>query len=176
MADKETNGTEELVQAYNKAVECAVSSMDAGVAQATSTVKLMNEAAENERREFGKVLEQGAIQSRKRSEELATVLPVMFQGFAVKPGTSAPEFGPEFQESVGKLIASERAFYESMAQAWVQYFTGAEQRRSTAAKALMDGNAKMLESSQRAARGAVEYGEALFNWSMETANAQNKKS
>ena len=82
MADKETIGTEELVQAYNKAVECAVSSMDAGVAQATSAVKLMNEAAENERKEFGKVLEQGAVQSRKRSEELATVLPGIWQGFA----------------------------------------------------------------------------------------------
>ena len=181
MADKATNGTEDLVQAYNKAIECAVGAMDAGVAQATSAVKLMNEAAETERKEFGKVLEQGTIQARKRSENMAVVLPGMFQGFAVKPGAATPEFGPQVfspdvKESIGKLIESETAFYESMAQAWVQYITGFEQRRGAATKALMESNVKALESSQRAARGAVEYGEALFNWSLETANAQNKKS
>lgn len=176
MADKATNGTEDLVQAYNKAVECAVSATDASVAQATIAVKLMSEAAETERKEFGKVMEQGTAQARKRSENLAAVLPGIWQGFAVKPGASAPEFGAEFQESVGKLIESETAFYESMAQVWVQYFTGTEQRRSAATKALMENNVKALESSQRAAKGAVEYGEALFNWSMETAKAQSKKS
>ena len=176
MADKATNGTEDLVQAYNKAIECAVGAMDAGVAQATSAVKLMNEAAETERKEFGKVLEQGGIQARKRSENIAVVLPGMFQGFAVKPGAATPEIGPEVKESIGKLIESETAFYESMAQAWVQYITGFEQRRGAATKALMESNVKALESSQRAARGAVEYGEALFNWSLETANAQSKKS
>ena len=176
MADKATNGTEELVQAYNKAVESAVSAMDAGVGQATSAVKLLSDASETERKELGKALEQGTIQARKRSENMAVVLPGMFQGFAVKPGAPAPEFGAEFQESVGKLIASETAFYESMAQAWVQYITGFEQRRGAATKALMESNVKALESGQRAARGAVEYGEALFNWSLETANAQSKKS
>ena len=175
MADKATNGTDELVQAYNRAVESAVGAFDTGVAQATTTVKLLADTAEEERREFAKVVEQGTIQARKRSENLAAVLPVMFQGFAVKPGAAAPEIGPEVKESIGKLIEGETAFYESLSQSWMQYISGAEQRRSAAANSLMESNARVLESSRKAARGAVEYGEAVFNWSMETANAQNTK-
>ena len=63
------------------------------------------------------------------------------------------------------------AFYESWTQAWVQYVAGSEQRRTATAKAIMESNAKVVESSQRAAKGAVEYGGALFNWSMENVNA-----
>ena len=33
----------------------------------------------------------------------------------------------------------------------------------------------VIESGQKAAKGAVEYGEAVFNWSVETVNAQNAK-
>ena len=180
MADKATNGTDDLVQAYNRAVESAVGAFDTSIAQATNTVKLLADAAEAERREYGKVLEQGAIQARKRSENLAAVLPVMFQGFAVKPGAAAPEIGPQVfnpdvKESIGKLIEGETAFYESLAQAWMQYVSDSEQRRSVATKALMENNAKVLESSQKAAKGAIEYGEAVFNWSVETAKAQNSK-
>ncbi len=184
MADKATNGTDDLVQAYNRAVESAVGAFDTGIAQATNTVKLLADAAEAERREYGKVLEQGAIQARKRSENLAAVLPVMFQGFAVKPGAAAPEIGPQVfnqafnpdvKESVSKLIEGETAFYESLAQAWMQYILDSEQRRSAATKALMESNARVIESGQKAAKGAVEYGEAVFNWSVETVNAQNAK-
>lgn len=180
MADKATNGTDDLVQAYNRAVESAVGAFDTGIAQAANTVKLLADAAEAERREYGKVLEQGAIQARKRSENLAAVLPVMFQGFAVKPGAAAPEIGPQVfnpdvKESIGKLIEGETAFYESLAQEWMQYISDSEQRRSVATKALMENNAKVLESSQKAAKGAIEYGEAVFNWSVETAKAQNSK-
>ena len=175
MADKATNGTEDLVQAYNRAVESAVGAFDTGVAQATTTVKLLADAAEAERKEFAKVVEQGTNQARKRGENLATVLPVIFQGFAVKPGAAAPEIGPEIKESIGKLIEGEAAFYESLSQAWMQYMFDSEQRRSVAAKALMESNAKVIESSRKAAKGAVEYGEAVFGWSVETANAQNAK-
>ena len=175
MAEKATNGTDDMVQAYNRAVESAVGAFDTGVAQTTATVKLLADAAEAERREYGKVLEQGAIQARKRGENLAAVLPVMFQGFAVKPGAAAPEIGPEVKESIGKLMEGETAFYQSLSQAWMQYVSGAEQRRSAAAKALMESNARVIESGQKAAKGAVEYGEAVFNWSVEAANAQNAK-
>ena len=172
MADKATNGTDDLVQAYNRAVESAIGAFDTGVAQATTAVKVLSDATETERAEFGKVLEQGVAQTRKRGENLAAVLPVMFQGFAVKPG-AAPEIGPEVKESVGKLIADETAFYDSMAQSWVQYISGLEQRRGAAAKAMLESNAKVIESGQKAAKGAVEYGEALFGWSVETANARS---
>ena len=175
MADKATNGTDDLVQAYNRAVESAVGAFDNSVAQAATTVKLLADTAEAERREFAKVLEQGTIQARKRSENLAAVLPAMFQGFALKPGIAAPEIGPEVKESIGKLTEGETAFYESLSQAWMQYILDSEQRRSAATRALMESNAKVIESSQKAARGAVEYGEAVFSWSLEAANAQNTK-
>ena len=175
MADKATNGTDDLVQAYNRAVESAVGAFDTGVAQAANTVKLLADTSEAERREFAKVLEQATIQARRRSENLAAVLPVMFQGFALKPGAAAPEIGPEVKESIGKFIEGETAFYETLSHAWMQYMFDSEQRRSAAAKALMEGNARVIESSQKAVRGAVEYGEAVFSWSVETANAQNTK-
>ena len=175
MADKAINGTDDLVQAYNRAIESAMGAFDTGFAQATSTAKLLADAAETERREFGKVLEQGTAQARVRSENMAAALPVMFQGPAVKPGAAAPQVAPEFTESIGKLINGEMVFYESLAQAWMQYVSGSEQRRSAASKALMESNAKVLESGQKATKGAVEYGEALFTWSVETANAQNVK-
>lgn len=175
MADKATNGTDDLVQAYNRAVESAVSAFDTSIAQATTTVKLLADTAEAERREFAKALELGTIQARKRSENLASVLPVMFQGLAVKPGIAAPEIGPEVKESIGKMIEGETAFYESLSRAWMQYIFDSEQWRGAATKALMESNARVIESSQRAARGAVEYGEAVFSWSVETANAQNTK-
>ena len=171
MADKATNGTEDLVQAYNRAVESTVGAVDTSVAQATTTAKLLADAAETERKEFGKVLEQGAGQARKRSETLAAVLPGLFQGIAVTPGSGPSSFGPEVRESISKLLESEMAFYESWTQAWVQYVAGSEQRRTATAKAIMESNAKVVESSQRAAKGAVEYGGALFNWSMENVNA-----
>ena len=173
MADKATNGTDDLVQAYNRAVESAIGAFDTGVAQATTAVKVLSDAAETERAEFGKVMEQGAAQARKRGENLAAVLPGMYQAFAVKPGAAAPEIGPEVKESVGKLIEGETAFYESMSQAWMQYISELEQRRSAAAKSLMESNVKVIESGQKAAKGAVEYGEALFGWSVETANARS---
>lgn len=181
MADKATNGTDDLVQAYNRAVESAVGAFDTGIAQAANTVKLLADAAEAERMEYGKVLEQGAIQARKRSENLAAVLPVMFQGFSVKsgvkPGAAAPEIGPqgfnpEVKESIGKLMESETAFYQSLSQTWMQYITGFEQRRSEAAKSIMESNAKVVESGQQVAKDAAEYGGALVNWSMETVNSK----
>ena len=172
MADKATNGTEDLVQAYNRAVESTIGAVDTSVAQTATTAKLLTDAAEAERQEFGKVLEQGAGQARKRSENLAAVFPSLFQGMAVKPGSSATPFGPEVGESISKLVESEMAFYESWTQAWMLYMTGSEQRRSATAKAIMESNAKVVESSQSAAKGAVEYGGALFNWSVETVNAK----
>ena len=172
MADKATNGTEDLVQAYNKAVESTVGAVDTSVAQVTATAKLLTDAAEAERKEFGKVLEQGTGQARKRSENLAAVWPGLFQGIAATPGSGATPFGPQVQESISKLVESEMAFYESWTQAWMQYMTGLEQRRSATAKGIMESNARVVESSQRAAKGAVEYGGALFNWSMETVNAK----
>ena len=113
MADKPTNGTEDLVQAYNKAVESTVGAVDTSVAQATAAAKLLTDAAEAERKEFGKVLEQGAGQARKRSENLAAVWPGMFQGIAATPGPGATPLGPQVQESISKLVESEMAFYES---------------------------------------------------------------
>ena len=175
MADKATNGTDDLVQAYNQAVESAVGAFDTSVAQATATMKLLADTAEAERREFAKVLEQGTIQARKRGENMAAVLPAMFQGLAFKPGAAAPEISPEVKESIGKLIEGETAFYESLSHAWMQYISGAEQRRSAVSNALMENNASLIESSQKAARGTVEYGESVFNWSVEAANAQNTK-
>ena len=173
MADKATNGTEDLVQAYNRAVESAMGAFDASVAQANATVNLLAETAEAERREFGKALEQGASQARKRSENLAAVLPVMFQGFSVKPGAPAPEIGLEVKESAGRLMEGEAAFYQALSQVWMQYILDFEQRRSAATKTLMESNARVIESGQRAARGAAEYGQALFVWSAEAANARN---
>ena len=176
MSDKATNGTENLVQAYNRAVESAVGAFDAGVAQSTVNTRLLTDAAETERREFANIVEQGTALARRRGENLAAVLPEMFQAFAVKPGGTAPEFSPEARESISKLIESETEFYQSLTQAWMQYITGSEQRRSATTSALLEGNAKMLEASQNAARGAAEYGEAIFNWSMETATARNDRS
>ena len=175
MADRDTNGTEDLVQAYDRSVEKAIGAFDAGVAQATGTVKLMTGAVETERREFGGLLEQGAAQARRRGENLAAVFPGLLQGFAANPATGAAEFGPEVKDSINRLIEGETAFYDAMTQAWMNYISGAEQRRSAAAGALLEGNAKAIEASQQAARGAMEFGEALFNWSMETATAQNPK-
>ena len=63
MADKATIGTEDLVQAYNKAVESTVGAVDTSVAQVTATAKLLTDAAEAERKEFGKVQEQGTGQA-----------------------------------------------------------------------------------------------------------------
>ncbi len=173
MADKATNGTGELVQAYNRAVESAIGAFDTGFAQAGAAAKALSDAAETERAEFGKALEQGAAQARQRGENMAAALPGVYQAFVFKPGAVAPEIGPEVKESVGKLIAGETAFYESMAQSWVQYLAGLEQRRGAAAKALMESNAKVIESGQQAAKGAVEYGEALFGWSVEASNARS---
>ena len=100
MADKATNGTDELVQAYNRAVESAVGAFDTSVAQATNDGQsLLADTAETERKEFARMVEQSTVQARKRSENLAAVLPEMLQGFAVKPGAVAPDIGPEIKES-----------------------------------------------------------------------------
>lgn len=172
MADKATDGTETLVQSYNKVVESAIGAFDTGVAQATTTVKLLADAAEAERGEFGKMMEQGTAQARKRNETLAAVMPGFFKVNPGTPGYGYTTFAPETQESVNKLVEGEMAFYEACTQAWVQYVTGFEQRRSEAAKSIMESNAKVVESGQCAARDAAGYGEALFNWSMETVNSQ----
>ncbi len=172
MADKATNGTEELLQAYNKAVASGLAAVDASVAQTTTTVKLVNEATQAERNEFGKVWEHGTDQARKRSENLAAVIPGMFQDIAAKPGSGVPTFGAASKESFGKLIESEMAFYQSWTQAWMQYIAGLEERRSAAVKAMLESNAKVMESSQHAVKDAVEYGGALVNWSMETINTK----
>lgn len=175
MSEKATSGNDELVQAYNRAVENAVGAFDTGIAQAAGAVRLMSEAAETERDELGKALEQGATLARKRSENLATVLPGIWQGIAIRPGAAAPESGSEARDSIGKLVESETSFYESMTEAWVKYVAGWEQRRGAAAVALMESNARVVDANQRAARGVAEYGQALFNWSMETANTKHAR-
>ena len=176
MSDKAINGTENLEQAYNRAVESAVGAFDTSITQTTAATRLMSDAAEAERKEFGKVIEQGATVTRQRNESLAATLPAIFQGFTPKPGATAPEISPDVKESINKLIESESALYESLAQTWHQYIAGSEQRRIAATKALLDSNATLLDAGQKAAKEATAYGQAYINWSLETATAQNKKS
>ncbi len=172
MAENKTNGVEELVQAYNQAVSSGIAAMDAGMAQSTAAVKLMTDAVQTERTEYGKVWEEAAGQARKRGETLFALFPTIFQGMGSIPATGIPSVNPESKESVGKIVESELAFYQSWTQAWMQYFTGVEERRSAASKTLMQSSAKAMESGQKVVKDAVKYNGALIDWSLETVNAK----
>ena len=168
MADKATNGVEELVQAYNEAVSSGMAAMDAGMAKSTAATKLVTDAMQAERTEYGKVWEAAANQARKRSENITSLFPTVFQGMGTAPTVGIPAFSPEAKESVNKIIDSEIAFYQVWTKSWMDYFAGAEARRSAAAQKLLENNAKTIASCQEAVKNAVKYGEAIVDWSLET--------
>ncbi len=170
MADKASKSPEELMQAYNKAVASGFAVADAGIAQTTAAVKMLTDAAQTERDEYGKAVEQVVSHARARGENLASVM----QSVTAIPKPGATPFGPEAKESVSKLIEGEMAFYQAWTKGWMDYFSGAEARRNAAAQAVLESNAKMAERGQEAVKSAAEYGEALMDWSME--NAKGMKS
>ena len=165
MADKATKSAEELAQAYNKAIASGFAVADAGIAQTTAAVKMFTDAVQTERDEYGKAIEQAVTHARARSESLASVM----QSMTAIPKSGAPAFTPEAKESVNKLVESEMAFYQAWTKGWMDYLSGAEARRSAAAQAMLESNAKLVESGQEAMKSAAKYGEALMDWSMESA-------
>ena len=165
MSDKATRSAEELAQAYNKAIASGFAVADAGIAQATAAVKMFTDAAQTERDEYGKAVEQAATHARARGENLAGVM----QSMTATAKSGAPAFTSEAKESVSKLIEGEMAFYQAWTKGWIDYLSGVEARRSAAAQAMLDSNAKVVESGQEAMKSAAKYGEALMDWSMESA-------
>ena len=166
MAGKATKSSEELMQAYNQAISGSFAAMDTGMAQAADAVKQITDSAQIERDEYGKAVGQAVSHVRSRSENLAGVM----QRMATMPASGVPSFTPEAKESVGKLIEGEMAFYQAWTKGWIDYWTGVEARRSTAAQVMLEGNVKLVESSQEAMKSAAKYGEAFMDWSMENAN------
>lgn len=165
MADKATKSAEELAQAYNKAIASGFAVADAGIAQTTATVKVFTDTVQTERDEYGKAVEQAAAHARARGENLASVM----QSMAAAPKSVASAFTPEAREAVNKLIEGETAFYQAWTKGWMDYLSGAEARRSAAAQVMLESNAKVVESGQEAMKSAAKYGEALLDWSMESA-------
>ena len=165
MADKATKSAEELAQAYNKAIASGFAVADAGIAQTTAAVKMFTDTVQTERDEYGKAVEQAAAHACARGENLASVM----QSMTAAPKSGATPFGPEAKEAVNKLIEGEMAFYQAWTKGWMDYLSGAEARRSAAAQVMQESNAKVVESGQEAMKSAAKYGEALLDWSMESA-------
>ena len=165
MADTATKSAEELVQAYNKAISSSFAAADAGIAQTTSAVKMVTETIQAERDEYGKTVEKSIGHVRARSENMAGVM----QSMAAMPTSGTPPFTAEAKESMNKLIEGEMAFYQPLTKSWMDYLSGVEVRRNAAAKAVLESNAKMIQSGQEVIESAVKYGESFIDWSMETA-------
>jgi len=165
MADKATRSAEELAQAYNRAIASGFAVADAGIAQTTAAVKMFTDAVQTERDEYGKAVEQAVTHARTRGENLAS----MMQSMTAIPKSGAPAFTSEAKESVSKLIEGEMAFYQAWTKGWMDYLSGAEARRGAAAQAMLESNAKVVESDQEAMKSAAKYGETLMDWSMESA-------
>ena len=170
MATKATNSAEELTQAYNQTISGSFAAINAGMTQAAATAKLFTDAVQAERDEYGKAVGQVVNHARARSENLVGVM----QGMATMPASGVPSFPPEVKESVGKLIEGEMAFYQTWTKGWIDYWTGVEARRSTAAQVMLEGNVKLVESSQEAMKSAAKYGEAFMDWSLEAVNGMKK--
>ena len=140
------------------------------MAQGADTAKLFADAIQAERDEYGKAVGQAASHVRARGENLAGVM----QGMASTPVAGFPSFNsfvnPEVKESVSKLVEGELAFYQAMTQTWMDYAAGMESRRNATAQAMLESNAKLLQTGQEAAKSAAKYGEALMQWSLENAN------
>ena len=169
MAEKETNKVEELVQVYNQAVSSGVAAIDAGMAQTTAATKLLTDAMQTERSEYGKVWEAAASQARKRNENLIGMFPNILQGMTAAPGAGIPTVSTEAKESVNSFIESEIAFSQAWMKSWMVYLSGLEIRSGAATQALLEGNAKTITSGHEAAKSAVKYGEAIIGWSLESA-------
>ena len=165
MADKATRSAEELAQAYKKAIASGFAVADAGIAQTTAAVKMFTDVVQTERDEYGKAVEQAVTHARARGENLAGVM----QNMTATPRSGASAFTPEAREAVNKLVEGEMAFYQAWTKGWMDYLSGIEARRSAAAQAMLESNAKVVESGQEAMKSAAKYGEALMDWSMESA-------
>ena len=168
MATTENRGTEELMQAYNRAISSGFAAMDAGMVQATAAVRAVTDAVETERTEYGKVVEKTVSHARSRSENLVNMMPAIFQATATIPAAGTPWVGAEARESFSKFLESETAFHQSWTKAWVQYVAGIEDRRSAAVKSLLEGNDRAMASGQEVASSVAECGEALLDWSLNT--------
>ena len=171
MATTENRGTEELIQAYNRAISSGFAAMDAGMVQATAAVKAVTDAVEKERAEYGKVVEKTVSHARSRSENLVNMMPAIFQAMTTIPAAGTPRVSAEDRESFGKFLESETAFYQSWTKDWVEYVAGMEERRSAAVKSLLEGNARAMASGQEVASSVAKCGEALLDWSLSTVTA-----
>ena len=169
MADAASNGAEELAQAYNQAISSGFAIADAGMAQTAASVKIITDAIQTERDEYGKAVEKAAGQARARGENFVGVM----QSATAAPAPGTPAFTQEARESFTKLVEGEMAFYQAWGKGWTDYFAGVEQRRSAAAKAMLQSNAKMVEAGQEAMKSAAKFGEALFDWSAKNAKGAN---
>ena len=167
MAGTDTNSAQELIEAYNQAISSAFTVAGTNMTQATEAAKVVADAAQTERNEYGKTVEEAVGHSRKRGENIAGAM----RSFTATPANGEPSFSPEAKESIDKLIQGEMDFYQSFTKSWTDYLTGLEERRSAAAKAMLEGNAKMIESGQEVAKSAAKYGEALMQWSLDNAKA-----
>ena len=170
MADKAPSSAEALTQAYNQAIASGFAVADAGMAQTTANVKVIADAIQAERDEYGKAVESAAIHIRTRGENVARVM----QGMAAAPGADMADYTAKAKESVGKLIEGEMAFYQAWAKGWTDYLAAAEERRKAAAQAMLAGNARVIDAGQEAVNSAAKYGEALVDWSLD--NAEGMKS
>ena len=171
MAEKATTAVEELVQAYNQAISSGVAAIDASIAQTTDATKLIGDALQKERVEYGRVWDEAAAHTRKRNENMTSAIPEVFRGMTAAPAFGLPGVSQEARDSVSKIIENEMAFYQAWTKTWMDYLGGMESRRSAAAQALMEGNSKTLASTQDAAKNAVKYGEAIYGWSLDSVNA-----
>ena len=165
MADSKANSLDGLMQAYNQAISGGFAAANEGIAQTGAAVKLVNDAIQTERNEYGKAMEQAATHARNRSENFVGVM----QGMASVPPSPTPSFSPEMKESVNKLIEGEMAFYQALTKGWMDYLAGVESRRNAATRAMLETNARVAESGQAAVKNAAKYGEAFIDWSMEAA-------
>ena len=167
MAGSKANSLDGLMQAYNQAISGGFAAANEGMAQTGAAVKLVNDAIQTERNEYGKAMEQAASHTRSRNENFVGVM----QSMASVPPSATPAFSPEIKESVNKLIEGEMAFYQAWTKGWMDYLAGVESRRNAATRTLLENNARAVASGQEAAKSAVKYGEAFIDWSMEAAKA-----
>ena len=69
MAGTDTNSAQELIEAYNQAISSAFTVAGTNMAQATEAAKVVADAAQTERNEYGKTVEEAIGHSRKRGGE-----------------------------------------------------------------------------------------------------------
>ena len=157
MADKMNEAAQAVFKAQNELAAKGFSVAGAGFEQITGMAKSGAEASQVEAQEARQAWDGMMAYAQTRNgkvEELAREMTAV-------PASGDARVKPEVRELIQEIMDGDAGFYGACAE----YMTGVEQRRVELVAGMLRMNTALMESGQEVVQSALDYGQALMEWS-----------